>query len=353
MDNNKRSNPNNKKSKIEIKKDSNNPPKEFKSENQNEISPSKIEFEPNDKNEIIPLLNESKKEDINERIHKSIKNKSKDKNEIIPLSGECKDDNKNENISILIKSEPKDKNEIIPLSNESKEEKQKGENDILSNQFNSNNNINITLSQSNSKANNKNTFPKGTIYEEELNQYFQYFNVFWYDPSGTSDYELFEKCFEKVEFYRGYDLLSSINFFQKESISEYIVITPGFSGEELIMNLENFKCIKYFFIYCKNAELHENWIKKYKKIICLTSDPEILCLKFLEVNDYFIPNFNYKCKENIDFSKPSENYNSLKMKTIGKNKYNKLCIKILKYLDGDNIINDMKGTSPEKKSIFN
>ena len=291
MDNNKRSNPNNKKSKIEIKSDSINPSKEFKNKNQNEISHSQNKFEPKEKNEIIPLFNESKKEDIKERIPEPIKSKSKDKNEIIPLSGECKDDNKNENISILIKSEPKDKNEIIPLSNESKEEKQKGENDILSNQFNSNNNINITLSQSNSKANNKNTFPKGTIYEEELNQYFQYFNVFWYDPNKTSDYKLFEKCFEKVEYHREYDLLSTIDFFQNESISEWLVITPGFQGEELIKNLEDFECIKYFFIYCKNVEIHEKWTKKYKKITCLTSDPEIICLKCFEINDYIHSKF--------------------------------------------------------------
>ena len=150
-----------------------------------------------------------------------------------------------------------------------------------------------------------------------------------------------------------YDLRSTINFFQQESVSEWIVITPGFQGEELIMKLENFKCIKYFFVYCENEELHESWAKKYKKIVCLTSDPEILCLKFIEINDYFIPNFNYECKENIDLSDLSKNYNSSKLKMLGKNKYNKLCIKILKYLDGDNIINDMKGTSPEKKSIFN
>ena len=147
-----------------------------------------------------------------------------------------------------------------------------------------------------------------------INQYFQYYNVYWYDPYNTNEYELFKKCFEKVEYHRGYDLRSTINFFQKESVSEWIVITPGFQGEELVIYLENFKCIKYFFVYCENTELHENWTKKYKKIICLTSDPEILCLKLFEINDYFLPDFNYECKENIDLSNQNENYSLPELK---------------------------------------
>ena len=125
------------------------------------------------------------------------------------------------------------------------------------------------------------------------------------------------------------------------------------------MNLENFKCIKYFFVYCENKELHENWTKKYKKIVCLTSDPEILCLKFFEVNDYFIPNFNYKCNENIDLENSNENYESSKFKisvekeNVELEKYNKLCIKMLKYLDRDDIMNDIKKSTTENSSIIN
>jgi hypothetical protein len=48
------------------------------------------------------------------------------------------------------------------------------------------------------------------------------------------------------EFCKGYNLISAINFFKKQSISEWIVITPGSMGEELILNLENFQCIKNY-----------------------------------------------------------------------------------------------------------
>ena len=73
----------------------------------------------------------------------------------------------------------------------------------------------------------------------------------------------------------------------------------------------------------------------------------------------FILNFNYKCKENIDLSNQNVNYSSsevkalIKMKKKVKNRYNKLLIKILKYLSGNDIINDMKESSPEKNSILN
>ena len=135
-------NQNNKKSKNELIKESMNPPRQFFNKNKKKIPPSHSEFKPKDKNEIIHLLNENKEQDKNV------------------------------------------------------------ENYILPSLFNSKNSIlNISLSQSSFIENNKNTFPKGTDYEEQLNQYFQYFNVFWYDPNNTSEYKLFEKCFEKVEFY--------------------------------------------------------------------------------------------------------------------------------------------------------
>ena len=136
-----------------------------------------------------------------------------------------------------------------------------------------------------------------------------------------------------------------------------IVITSGSSGEELILNLENFKCIKSFFIYCKNTKYHEEWTNKKKKLGCLTSDPEILCRKFIEINkNYIIPNFNYNNVENneniyklnIKYNEDNYKINSqiikllIQTKNIQKEKYNNLCIKLLNYLNSDDIINDLK-----------
>jgi len=101
------------------------------------------------------------------------------------------------------------------------------------------------------------TFPQGTKYEKELNLNFKYFNVFWYDPNKTNEYEYFKKCFENVMFYKANGLESTLKFFEKESSSEWIVITPGSKGEELINNLEQNQSIKSFFIYCMNTDLHE------------------------------------------------------------------------------------------------
>ena len=201
----------------------------------------------------------------------------------------------------------------------------------------------------------KNTFPEGTKYEEELNSNFKYFNIYWYDPNRSNDFDHFTKCFENVEFCKGYDLDTTINFFKKESNSEWIVITPGSQGEELIQNLENFNCIKSFFIYCRNTEFHD-WANKIKKVGCLTSNPEILCQKFIELNtNYIIPKFNYKRKENNDILSnlnkiDSKNILNLKTPFIKllfenenkvKNKYNNLCIKLINYLNGDDVKNDL------------
>ena len=124
---------------------------------------------------------------------------------------------------------------------------------------------NISPKPQSQKAKNNNSFPKGTKYEESLNLNFKNFDVFWYDPNNSNDYDNFINCFENVRFYKSYNLDSTIKFFKNESMSDWIVVTPGSKGEELIKNLENFECIKAFFVYCENTEFHEKWAKKNKK----------------------------------------------------------------------------------------
>ena len=211
-----------------------------------------------------------------------------------------------------------------------------------------------------------NNFPKGTKYEEELNSNFKYFNIFWYDPNKSNDFDNFRKCFENVQFNKAYDLDSINKFFKNEYISEWIVITPGSKGEELIKNLDNIKCIKSFFIYCRNPKLHENWTNNYKKIGCLTSSPEVLCQKFIEINrEYMIPYFNYEDKTNIDIiSWLKSDYNfkvnssilkeEMKVqKIMVKNLYNNLCIKYIIYFSWNEFFKDFAETNTEKNSTMN
>ena len=210
-----------------------------------------------------------------------------------------------------------------------------------------------------------NSFPKGTNYEKDLNSNFRYFNIFWYDPNKSNDFDNFKKCFENVQFYKGYDLNSTIKFFKNEFISEWIVITPGVTAVELIKNLDKVKCIKSFFIYCNNPKLYESWTKNIKKVECLISNPEDLCKKLIEINkEYLIPNFNYEKKKNNEIiPNLNSDYNfivkssilkeEIKEKNIIKNIYNNLCIKYIKYLCSNDIIKDFKETDVQNNSILN
>ena len=181
-------------------------------------------------------------------------------------------------------------------------------NTFLTNQLSPQDNNNKQLQPKNSfnykdNNNSNNIFPSGTKYEEILNKDFRYFNIFWYDPNKVRHFEHFIKCFENVEFYKAYNLYSAINFFKEQSISEWIVITPGSGGQELILNLENLDCIKSFFIFCLNVECHKTWAKNINKVGCITSSPEELCQKLIEINQkYIIPRFNYKTQDNISSS---------------------------------------------------
>ena len=225
----------------------------------------------------------------------------------------------------------------------------------------------LNLNQYNKEKHN--TFPQGTEYEKELNSNFRYFNIYWYDPNKSNDFDCFKKCFENVQFYRGYDLKSTLQFFEKESSFEWIVITIGSIGEELIQNLEKYQCIKSFFIFRMNTKLQEKWAINRKKVMCLTSDPEILCKKFIELNNkYLIPNFKYKdIKINdilFNFKKiNSDNkyaLNSVKReiksliekKTNSNKRYNNFCMKSYLYLNGDKYENDFKEPVKDENSPF-
>ena len=210
--------------------------------------------------------------------------------------------------------------------------------------------------------------------EKKLRLNFRYFNIFWYDPNKSYDFDDFTKCFENVQLYKGFDLDSIINFFNKESsLEEWIVISPGSKGEELISKLHEKQSIKAFFIFCFKPELHEEWIKKYEKIKCLTNKPEILIKNFIDINkDYIFPHFNFKLNESkkikINFDKninelKSNNqfalkstireYNELIQTTNkNKNKYNIFCIKTLKYLKEEESFTEFLDTIKDENVVF-
>ena len=232
--------------------------------------------------------------------------------------------------------------------NESKNKTNKINNDNESIEVNSNNKIpNENLNKIVIDNIDYDTFPRDTKYEEELNLNFKYFNVFWYDPNKTKECDKYTKCFENVQFQIEDDLFSAINFFKSQTIVEWIVVTPGSQGEELILNLGNFNCIKSFFIYCRNTKYHE-WANKTKKVGCLTSDPVVLCQKFIELNkNYIIPEFNYETKDDIfslseDLVKKNSPLKKLiEINNFERNKYNIFCIKMLNYLNSDEILIDI------------
>ena len=225
------------------------------------------------------------------------------------------------------------------------------ENDNLINQniiVNENENINLQNRQLQNENNIilENTFPKGTKYEKELSSNFKYFNIYWHAPNKTSDIHLFEKCFQNVKFYKGETIKTAINFFNAEFISEWIVITPGFEGKELIQKLEKFNFIKTFFIYCDDIKLHESWTKNNKKVGCITSSPEILCKKLIELNkNYIIPNFNYNCNAIKSINLKLNKINFPSIEPNRKNKkydYNNFCMKLINYLNSDEAQKDME-----------
>ena len=135
----------------------------------------------------------------------------------------------------------------------------------------------------------------------------------------------------------------------------------------MITSLENFECIKSFFIYCRFPTDY-NWAKNIKKVGCITSDPKIICQKLIGINKtYIIPDFNYKTKSNdnnilLNYNKNDSEYkiyfNSsilnklMESKNKIKNKYNIFCIKLLHYLSSNEILNDIKKAISEGTNLF-
>jgi len=138
-----------------------------------------------------------------------------------------------------------------------------------------------------------------------------------------------------------------------EPFAKWIIVTPGSKGEELIQSLKDFECIKAFFIFCRNIQFHENWAKKYEKVKCLTSNPEILCQNFIEFNKNFaFPNFNYPINNNnssnvneIQFEKLFDNYVAeikglITFKKLKIKKYYDFCYNSYNYLNSSNFEKD-------------
>ena len=100
-------------------------------------------------------------------------------------------------------------------------------------------NIN-NIKYKNSDIDNNKTLANCLNIEKELISNFKYFNVFWYGPNKTKDFDYLKNYFKNVEVREESELNSAYNFFKKESISEWIVVTPGSKGEELINKLKDF-----------------------------------------------------------------------------------------------------------------
>ena len=217
-----------------------------------------------------------------------------------------------------------------------------------------NNNNNILLVKNNSIAeNNNNPFPKDTKYEKELSSNFKYFDIFWYDPYNTSDIDNYKICFQRVRFLKERNLEKAKTIFMDESLAKWIVITSGSKGEELLQNFKDFECIKAFIIFSRDIQFHINWAKKYEKVICLTSSPEILCQKLIEFNyNFAFPNLSYHIKKKI-----SSNVNEIQFKRLfddyalqikgliadkkdENKKYYKFCFKSLAYLNSEDFEDD-------------
>lgn len=197
-----------------------------------------------------------------------------------------------------------------------------------------------------------------TNYKEQMKNMFKYFNVYWFDPNNSISYDEWkEGPFNKIELIIEKDAQKIISFFQEySSIEEWIIITPGTKGEDLIKELYKFKCINSFIIYCFNPENHKNWAKKYDKIKGISTDSNDLCKSLLKINKkYLIPYFTYKIeieKERnyvSDLNKIKENEdnkyaaNSLKRENKlalldannGGNKYNIFCTKTYSYFKNE------------------
>ena len=221
--------------------------------------------------------------------------------------------------------------------------------------------------------NEEDEFPIEIAFKKEIQENFKYFNIFWFDPNKTHDFDYFKSFFKNTKFFKGTEIEKTIKFFDNEStLEEWIVITPGSKSEELISKIQQKDIIKAFFIFCFKPELYEELPKKYDKIKFISKDPIILLQKILELNkDYLIPNFNYYQNINkieYDFDLDINNLQSHSKYALqsiireknefygaiekDKNKYNIFCMKTLKYLKEEKTFEDFEETIKNENEVF-
>ena len=118
---------------------------------------------------------------------------------------------------------------------------------------------------------------------------------------------------------------------------------------------------KRFFIFCGNEKLHENWAKKYKKVVCITSSPEILCQKCIEFDNKFAFQIKGNISSNVDailYEKLIDTYYKYSKllffdKKKEKIKYGHFCAKSLEYLNSDDFNEDFEEDENENSEENN
>ncbi len=138
----------------------------------------------------------------------------------------------------------------------------------------------------------------GAMIEETMHKDFQYFNIFIYDPSGSQDINTWIKPCANIGLRYSRDKDNTIKFFQNyDSLEEFIVITPGRMGEELISQIHNNPHIKAFIVFCQNLEAHKPWAKKYEKILAVVNSRLAVYAILLNENKLYL-NSNYMYRIN-------------------------------------------------------
>ena len=124
---------------------------------------------------------------------------------------------------------------------------------------------------------------------------FKYFNIYWFDPNNSNDFDELKNNIDSVSVETGSTIDSIVEFFNNYSdFDEWIVISTGKLGNELISKIHNKKMIHAFLIYCQHPEYHVNWAKNFPKIKGICCKPVELYQKLLEINKgYEIPEFKY------------------------------------------------------------
>ena len=104
----------------------------------------------------------------------------------------------------------------------------------------------------------------------------------WHDPGVHQPHNAEPiLMFQEISQLKTFDSWTDTVKFSKETSTPFYLITSGTNGELLVKEVNDNPLVLGFYVYCGSVDIHQQWAKKYSKLIKVCDEPEDLVFSLI------------------------------------------------------------------------